>query len=303
MVHKEMKSKSFLYVSLAVDILIAISKFIAAAITGSSSMIAEGIHSVIDASSQLLLLWGIKTSKRQADEFRPFGYGKELYFWSFIVSLVIFILGGCISFYEGLMRLKEPAFNESQNWNYIILAIAFAFTMISLVSALKAFNKQRGNTPFFKAVMQSKDPSTFIVLLGDVGDVLGLIVAFLGVFLGYWFKNPHYDGIASMVIGAIMIAISLLLVRESKSLLMGETSSRRTLRRVVALTEADTAIIKVKKHFSMYMAPDEILLQLNAVFKPGLNTRQITDAIERITKTIQHEFPKIKQIYIEPVAK
>ena len=173
-----MKSKAFLYVSLAVDILIAISKFIAAAITGSSSMIAEGIHSVIDASSQLLLLWGIRTSKRQADESRPFGYGKELYFWSFIVSLVIFILGGCISFYEGLMRLKRPEFNQDQNWNYIILAIAFIFTIISLISARKAFNKQRGDTPFFEAVTKSKDPSTFIVLLGDVGDLIGLIIAF-----------------------------------------------------------------------------------------------------------------------------
>jgi cation diffusion facilitator family transporter len=298
-----MKSKAFLYVSLAVDILIAISKFIAAAVTGSSSMIAEGIHSVIDASSQLLLLWGIKTSKKLADEARPYGYGKELYFWSFIVSLVIFILGGCISFYEGLIRLKQPEFSQDQNWNYIILAIAFIFTMVSLVTALKAFNKQRGNMSFFKAVTQSKDPSTFIVLLGDVGDLFGLVIAFLGVYLGHLFNNPHYDGIASMAIGIIMIAISMLLVRESKSLLMGETTSRKTLRKVVALTEADVAVVKVKKHFSMYMAPEEILLQLNTVFKEGLTTRQITDAIERITKTIQVEFPRIKQIFIEPVAK
>jgi cation diffusion facilitator family transporter len=297
-----MKSKSFLYVSLAVDTLIAVSKFIAAAITGSSSMIAEGIHSVIDAFSQLLLLWGVKTSKRLPDETRPFGYGKELYFWSFIVSLVIFILGGCISFYEGLMRLKQPTLNESQNWNYIVLAIAFVFTMVSMITALKAFNKQRGDKAFFKAVTQSKDPSTFIVLLGDVGDLLGLIVAFAGVCLRQIFNNPYYDGIASMIIGVIMIAISLLLVRESKSLLMGETTSRRTLRKVVSITEADIAVVKVKKHFSMYMAPDEILLQLNAVFKDGLTTHQITDAIERITKTIQVEFPRIKQIFIEPVA-
>ena len=298
-----MKSRLLLYISLAVDILIAISKFIAAAVTGSSSMVAEGIHSVIDACSQLLLLWGIRTSQRVPDKVRPFGYGKELYFWSFIVSLVIFILGGCISFYEGLMRLERPAVNESQSWNYIVLAIAFIFTMVSLTSALKVFNKQRGRTPFFEAITESKDPSTFIVLLGDVGDMLGIGVAFLGVFLGQLFHNPHYDGIASMMIGIIMIAISLLLVRESKSLLMGETTSRKTLRKIVALTEADAAVVKVKKHFSMYMAPEEILLQLNTVFKDNLNTRQITDAIERITKVIQQEFPRIKQIFIEPVAK
>lgn len=298
-----MKSKLFLYVSLAVDIIIAIAKFIAAAITGSSSMIAEGIHSVIDGSSQLLLLWGIKTSKKLPDDIRPFGYGKELYFWSFIVSLIVFIIGGCISFYEGLIRLQDPELNPNQNWNYIILAFAFVFNAISMFTALKAFNKHRGHTPFFKAVKESKDPSIFIVLLSDVGDLLGLIIAFFGVLLGQILQNPYYDGIASMAIGAVMIAISMLLVSESKSLLMGETTSRKNLRKIMALAEADMAVIKVKKHFSMYMAPEEILLQLNTVFKDGLTTRQITDAIERITKTIQADFPRVKQIFIEPVAK
>ena len=298
-----MKSKSFLYISFAVDVLIAAAKFIAAGVTGSSSMLSEGIHSVIDASSQVLLLWGIKKSSRRPDYERPFGYGKELYFWSFIVSLIIFILGGCISFYEGLMRLREPEPITGQNWNYFILGFSVVFTSISLFSALKAFNKQRGDKPFFKAVIQSKDPSTFIVLLGDVGDVLGLIIAFLGVYFGKLLNNPYYDGLASMAIGVLMVAISLLLVRESKSLLMGETTSRRTLRKIIALVEADTAIIKVKRHFSMYMAPEEVLLQLNAVFKANLSTRDITDAIERLTKTIQAEFPRIKQIFIEPVAK
>ena len=298
-----MKSRLFIYVSLGVDILIAVSKFIAAAVTGSSSMISEGIHSVIDAISQLLLIWGIKTSKRKPDLNRPYGYGKELYFWSFVVSLVIFVVGGCISFYEGLLRFNRPEFEGNQNWNYGILAIAFLFNTVSLVTALTAFNRERGHTSFWKAVTQSKDPSTFIVLLSDVGDLLGLIVAFFGVYLGRLFHDPYYDGIASMIISVILILISLLLLRESKSLLMGETTSRKTLRKIVKLTEADQAVIKVKKHFSMYMGPEEVLLQLNTVFKDNLTTHQITDAIERITKTIQAEFPRIKQIYIEPVAK
>lgn len=296
-----MRAKAFLYVSLGADICIAISKFIAAGITGSASMISEAIHSVIDAVSQLLLIWGTRVSKKKADEERPFGYGKELYFWSFVVSLIIFLLGGCISFYEGLQRLQKPEFKGSPAWSYATLGIAFVFTSISMYSASKAFNKQRGDTSFFEAVTKSKDPSTFIVLLGDMGDMLGLIVAFLGVFLGRLLHNPYYDGIASMIIGLMLIAISLLLVRESKSLLMGETTSKQTLRRVIAITEADEAVTKVKKHFSMYMAPEEILLQLIAVFKKDLTTQQITDSIERITKIIQAEFPRIKQIFIEPV--
>jgi len=296
-----MKSKSFLYVSLAVDIIIAVSKFIAAAVTGSSSMISEGIHSVIDATSQVLLIWGVKLSRRKADIIRPFGYGRELYFWSFIVSLVIFIVGGCISFYEGLLRFNQPAIAGNQLWNYIIIGISFAFTFISMFNALKAFNKERGRTSFWRAITDSKDPSIIIVLLGDVGDMLGLLVALLGVYLEQVLHNPRYDGIASMVIGVILIAVSLILVRESKSLLMGETTSRRTLRKIVKLTEADEAVIKVKKHFSMYLAPEEVILQLNAVFKDDLTTHQITNAIERIIKTIQKEFPRIKQIFIEPV--
>jgi cation diffusion facilitator family transporter len=298
-----MKSRIFLFISLAVDLSIAIAKFVAAAVTGSASMLSEGVHSVIDAISQLLLIWGVKTSSRQADEARPFGYGKELYFWSFVVSLIIFLLGGCISVYEGYMRFIKPEMQGNPVWNYAILGIAFVFNAVSLVSALKVFNKQRGTAPFFEAITSSKDPSTFIVLLGDVGDMLGLLIAFIGIFVGRLLNNPYYDGVASMIIGVMMLMISGLLVRESKSLLMGETTSRKTMRKVRAITEADPAVLTVKRSRSMYMAPEEILLQMNAVFKPNLNTHQITDAIERIRKTINEEFPRMKQIVIEPVAK
>jgi len=172
---------------------------------------------------------------------------------------------------------------------------------VSMFSAFKAFNKQRRHESFWKEVLESKDPSTFIVLLGDVGDMIGLIIAFLGIFLGRLYHNSYYDGVASMIIGAVMITISGLLVRESKSLLMGETIARKTLRKIMKLTHEDSAVIKIKRHFSMYMGPDEILIQLNTVFKDDLTTNQITDAIERITKLIKTEFPRIKQIFIEPV--
>ncbi|MDB4923105.1 cation diffusion facilitator family transporter [Mucilaginibacter sp.] len=296
-----MKSRIFIYISLVADLLIAASKFTAATFTGSSSMISEGIHSVIDAISQLLLIWGVKNSTRKADPSRPFGYGKELYFWSFIVSLMIFVLGGCVSVYQGIIRVEHPVLDANEGWDYSVLGIAFIFTSITFYYASKAFNRQRGKVSFWKAVKLTKDPSTIIVLLGDVADILGLIVAFLGVFLGHLYHNPYYDSIASIIIGLILIAISGLLVRESKSLLLGEATSRKTLHKVIMITQADEAVIKVKKHFSTYMSPEDILLQLNTVFKDGLTTRQITDAIERITKTIQDEFPKIKQIFIEPV--
>ncbi|MBS1531950.1 MAG: cation transporter [Bacteroidetes bacterium] len=296
-----MGSRSFIYVSVAVDLLIAVSKFIAAAFTGSSAMISEGIHSVIDSISQLLLVWGIKISRRRADRYRPFGYGRELYFWSFVVSLIIFIVGGCISFYEGLLRFRHPEFDSSITWNYVVLLISLVFTAISMFTTLKVFNLERGRIAFWTAIKQSKDPSVFITLLGDAGDVLGLFIAFLGISLGRYYHDAHFDGAASMLIGAMLIVISFILVRESKSLLMGETTSRKTLRRVVAIAEGDTSVIRVKRHFSMYLSPDEVILQLNAVFEDDLTTQQITDAIERIIKHIQKEFPRMKQIFIEPV--
>lgn len=296
-----MKSKAFLLVSLIADILIALSKFIAAAITGSSSMLSEGIHSVIDAGSQLMLIWGVRSSRQKPDAERPFGYGRELYFWSFMVSLLMFVLGGCISFYQGFQHFRNPEIEGHPGWNYSVLAIAFVFTGISLYSALKVFNKQRDNMPFWEAINHSKDPSTFVTLLGDVGDVLGLIIAFAGILAGHILNRPYYDGIASMAIGAMMLMISMLLLRESKSLLMGETPSRRHMKKVVALIETDRDVIRVKKHRSIYLAPEEILLQLNTVFKTNLTTVQITDAIQRITKSIKKQYPRIKQIVIEPV--
>jgi cation diffusion facilitator family transporter len=296
-----MKSRLFIYVALAADLVIAITKFVGAAFTGSSAMISEGIHSIIDSGNQILLLIGIKKSKKKADERRPFGYGKELYFWSFIVSLLIFSLGGCVSFYEGILRLKRPAGEENQTWNYIVLGLAFVFTAITAGITLKKFNAQRGRLGFWQAIKESKDPSVFIVLLGDLGDLLGLVIAFLGIYLEHLLRNSHYDGIASMIIGVMLIGISGLLLRECRSLLMGESISKKTLRNIIALAEADPSVVKVKRHFSMYMAPDEAVLQLITVFNKDLKTQEITEAIQRVIKRIQEKFPRVKQIFIEPV--
>ena len=298
-----MQSKSSIYIALAADALIAITKFAVAGISGSSAMVSEGIHSVIDCTSQLLLLWGIRKSKQKPDELRPFGYGKEMYFWSFIVSLMMFTLGGCISFYEGMLRLKRDTGLESQNWSYVVLGIAFFFTAISVWASLKVFNKQRGELSFWKAIRQTKDPAIIIVLLGDISDLAGLVVAFAGIYLSHIYHNPFYDGVASMAIGVILIITSLLLVRESRSLLMGEAINRKTLRKIIAIVESNDTIVKVKAHYSMYLAPEEVILQVVAIFRDGLETEQITTAIEKITKDIQAAYPRVKQLFIEPVAK
>jgi cation diffusion facilitator family transporter len=296
-----MKSRSFIYIALGLDMLLAAAKFIAAGFTGSASMISEGIHSTIDATSQILLIWGVSTSKKKADEERPFGYGKELYFWSFIVSLITFLLGGCISMYEGFMRIKKPAFEGNPISDYIILGLAFVLNLISMRTASKAFKRQRGKTVFWDAVLKTKDPTTLIVLLGDYGDLLGIVIAFIGIFLGHVFHNPLYDGITSMIIGFILASISVLLIRESKSLLVGETPGKKQLAQALAITESDESVIRVKKHYSTVMSPDYTILILNTVFKENLTTSQITEAIQRISGDIQKSCSDIKQIFIEPV--
>jgi cation diffusion facilitator family transporter len=292
-----------IYIALGADLAIAVTKFIVAYITHSSAMISEGIHSLVDTLNEILLLIGLKKSTRPADENRPFGYGKELYFWSFIVSVLIFCVGGSVSFYQGIVHLKRPVLPDNLVWNYAVLVVAFVFNFFSMIPILKAFNKERKEEQFWKAVIRSKDPSTFVILLEDFGALLGLVVAFLGLYLGHLFKNPYLDGAASIVIGIILMAISFLLARESRSLLMGETAGKNTLREIVKIAQSDPSVLKVKRHFSMYMAPEEIVLQLVTVFKEDLTTPQITDAIERIQKRIQQKFPRIKQIFIEPASK
>jgi len=293
-------SKFAIYIALIADLAIAIIKFVAAIITGSSAMTSEGVHSLVDTVNEILLLVGIKSSRKPADEHRPFGYGKELYFWSFIVSLLIFSLGGCISFYEGVIHLLHPELIENVLWNYIVLAIAFVFNIFSFIAAMKAFNKQRREENFWEAVTVSKDPTTFVVLFEDAAGLLGVIVAFLGVYFGHMYKDPSFDGIASIVIGIILIAISVLLVRESKGLLMGEPASPKALNEIIGITESDPSIQKVLRHYSMFMSPEEVVLQLTTVFKDDTTAKEITKAIGRVEKKIQERFPRVKQIFIEP---
>ena len=176
-------NKTPIYTAFVANTVIAIVKLIAAAATGSSAMASEGIHSLVDTSNEILLLLGISKSQKPADDKRPFGYGKELYFWAFVVSLVFFALGGGFSIYEGIQHIMHPEEITNPIWNYAILGIAFALDGYSLLTALKEFNRQRGNTPFWKAVHQSKDPATFVVLFEDAADVIGIIIAFTGIFL------------------------------------------------------------------------------------------------------------------------
>lgn len=296
-------SKAAIYSALIANFLIAVTKFIAAGVTGSSAMVSEGIHSLVDTTNEILLLLGLKKSKKPPDQSRPFGYGKELYFWSFIVSILIFGVGGGISFYEGITHLQHPEPIKEPLWNYIVLGVAFLFDGASFIIALKTFNNQRREMPFWKAIKKSKDPSSFVILFEDAADVMGLLVAFAGVYLGHALNNPYLDGIASIIIGLILTAVSLILTTESRSLLMGETASSDVMHEVVKIAEADPSILKVNKHLSMIMAPDEIFLVLIADFTKDMPVENVVTTIDKVKRAIQEKFPLITQILIEPVVK
>lgn len=289
-----------IYSALAANLLIAITKFIAGAFTNSSSMISEGIHSTVDTTNQLLLLYGIKRSKKPADEFHPFGYGKELYFWSFMVSILIFGLGGGLSIYQGILHIREPELMRDPFWNYIVLFLSLIFEGTSLYIAVKAFNKTRNGMKWWDAIIKSKDPASFLVVFEDGAAVAGLIIVMLLMGISHSFQIPELDGVASVIVGLILVFVSLILARESRSLLMGEGIAPDTRKRIAKLAEKDAAVVKTKSILSTYQSPEEVVLMLIIDFEDDLDTEEITQAIDRISENIKKEFKLVRFVIIQP---
>lgn len=294
------KSYKSIYSALAANLLIAITKFIAGAFTNSSSMIAEGVHSLVDTVNELLLLYGLKRSKKKPDLIRPFGYGKELYFWSFIVSILIFGLGGGISIYQGVLHIMNPVMLHNPGWNYVVLAFSFLFEGASLLIAIKEFNKVRGGDGWWTAVIKSKDPAAFLVLFEDSAAVIGIAIVAGLMVAGHQLEMPVLDGVASVLVGTLLVFVSAILARESRSLLLGEGISNETKIKIRNMAEKDEAVDKVMHILSTYQSPEEVLLMVLIDFKPDLDTHDITKAIERIRDSIKKEFPLIRFVLIQP---
>lgn len=294
------KNHASIYSALIADIFIAITKFIAGGYTNSSSMISEGIHSLVDTSNQLLLLYGLKRSKKPADKSRPFGYGKELYFWSFIVSILIFGLGGGLSVYQGIIHILHPEPLGNPFWNYIVLAFSFLFDGASFAIATKEFNKAKQGTPFWEAVVKSKDPSSFLVLFEDGAAVFGLIIVFVLMLLSHSLNLPMLDGVASLLVGLLLICSSMILARESRSLLMGEGIAPETQKKIKELVEKDEAVINVSNILSTYQSPEEVILMLLVRFRHELESDEISAAIHRIRHIIKDKFPLVEFVLIQP---
>lgn len=294
------RANKSIYSALAANLLIAVTKFIAGAFTNSSSMIAEGIHSTVDTSNQMLLLYGLKRSVKPPDKYRPFGYGKELYFWSFIVSIMIFGLGGVVSISQGITHMRHPETLVNPIWNYLVLGLSFIFEGASLIIAVKEFDKTRKGLPWWKAIIKSKDPSGFLVLFEDGAAVLGLLIVFIFMVLSHNLNMPVLDGLASVLVGTLLIFVSFILARESRSLLMGEGLTPETQQKLKNLVQADQDVIELKSLLSTYQSPKEVLLVLILTFKADLRTEEITNAIDRLRDKIKAEYDIIKFVIIQP---
>lgn len=295
-------SRRVIYAAMAGNLAIAVSKFIAAALSGSSAMLSEGVHSLVDTGNQVLLLHGLKRAQKPPDRDYPFGHGKEVYFWSFVVAILIFALGAGISFYEGIVHILRPRPLGDPWLNYLVLALALIFEGAAWLVAFKEFSLQKGRRGYLQAVRRSKDPATFVVLFEDSAAMTGLLAAFLGIWLGHIFDNHYFDGVASMVIGLILGLTAIWLAYETKGLLIGERAESRVIEGIRAIAAHHPAVEQVGEVLTLHMGPQYILVNLSLDFADDLATGQVEDASARLCAEIQERFPRVKRVFIEPQA-
>jgi cation diffusion facilitator family transporter len=287
------------YAALAANLGVCLAKFIAAGASGSSSLLSEAIHSLADSGNELLLLLGLRRSKKPPDREHPYGYGKELYFWSLIVALVLFALGGGTSIYQGVERLLHPRPLRDKWADYAVIAAAFVFESSSLFFALRKLRAAYPGDSIFRAIVRSKDPSVFTVVAEDLAAILGLLAAFLGILLSDLFHAPWCDALGSLAVGVILALVAVFLASESRQLLVGESGSQRLIDDVRRLTREQPHVKRVGEALSMQLGPDEVLLNLDVEFSPEMSGSEVPEAIRRLEERIRAEHPEITRIFVE----
>ncbi len=288
------------YAALAGNLAIAITKFAAAWFTGSSAMLSEAVHSLVDTINELLLLYGLHRAGKRPDHNHPLGYGRELYFWSFIVALLVFALGAGVSFYEGIAHLLKPEAMEHPFINYVVLALAFLFEGASWRIAMKEFRAAKGDLGYFEAFRLSKDPTTFTVLFEDTAALVGLTIAFCGILGAQLLHSPQLDGIASISIAIVLTVSSVFLARESKALLIGESALPHVRDSILRIAEADAAIRKANGVLTVQMGTDQVVAALSAEFEDQLTTPDIEDCVNRVEAAIKQAHPEISTLFVKP---
>jgi len=292
-------SQKVIFAALAGNTLIAITKFVAAAISGSSAMLSEGIHSLVDTGNQGLLLYGLNRAKRPADSNFPFGYGKEIYFWSFVVAILIFALGAGISIYEGVHRILHPEPLGDPTLNYIVLGLALLFEGGAWLFAFSEFSRKKGPIGYIEAIQKGKDPTLFVVLFEDSAALLGLLVALVGVALGDITGNPIFDSIASIAIGLLLAVTAVWLAYETKGLLIGESARKSVVQGIRDIVSHNEYVEHVNEVLTMHMGPEFILANISIDFIDDASADEVERSIEKLDSTIKQAFPTVKRIFIE----
>jgi cation diffusion facilitator family transporter len=288
------------YAALAGNLAIALVKFVAAALTSSSAMLSEAVHSLVDSINELLLLYGLRRAEKHPDTTHPLGYGRELYFWSFIVALLVFALGAGVSLYEGVDHLRHPIPIERPLLNYVVLAAAFICEAASWSVSLKAFRASKGSLGYIGAFRASKDPITFIVLFEDSAAMIGLVIAGVGITCARVFHQPLYDGVASIGIGLVLAVSSVLLARETKGLLIGEPALPLVREAILRIATEDRDINLANGVLTVQMGPNQVLAALSAEFRDGLTTQQIELCVTRIEAAIRDAHLGVTALFIKP---
>lgn len=294
-------SNRVILTALAANVGIAIAKFVAAGITGSSAMVTEGVHSLVDSTNHVLLLYGTKRSRKGADAIHPLGYGRELYFWSFVVAILVFALGAGVSLYEGVLHIIAPEPTNNEAVAFTVLGIAFALESWSTWEALRAFNTARGPKTLFRALRDTKDAPTLIVLLENAGALAGLAVAALGIALAHWTHNPLWDGIASVTIGLILAAIAVMLIIEAKGLLIGESADPALVEAIRACALAHAGVEAVHEVLTVHQAPDMVVSVISADFDDAISARAVEQVVRDIEAAVAAQFPVVTRVYVRPL--
>lgn len=285
--------------ALTANLGIAVAKFVAAAISGSSSMLTEGVHSLVDCANQLLLLRGKKQGRKPPDAAHPFGYGREVYFWSFVVAILIFAGGAGVSIYEGIQHVHEPEPLRDPTINYIVLGVAFAFEGTSwLIAVRELLREQPGG--LWASIRTSKDPAGFTILLEDSAALVGLVIAATGIWISHEAGDPRIDGYASIAIGAVLAGVAVLLAREAKGLLIGESADPALVRAIRQTLEAHPAITGVNHVRTIHSAPDSVFVAVSADFEDALTLGRGEELIKQVELSLRQEHPQLASIYIRP---
>ena len=289
-----------LVIALLANLGIAVAKFVAAAITLSSAMLTEGVHSLVDSTNQLLLMWGRRQAKKPPDRYHPFGYGRELYFWSFVVAVLVFALGAGVSIYEGIIHLHYPHETVSPWIGYSVLLVAFILDGWSTLEAYREFEATKGEIGWVEAIRRSKDPAAFIVLLENGAAMAGIVVAAIGLFLAQQTGDPFYDGAASIVIGLILGLTAFVLAYESKGLLIGEAADPEVVSGICKIVCAQKGVIAAGEVRTVHSSPDQITAMLSVDFDDSISAADVEHIVCEIEAEASRHWPQVKRLYIRP---